>query len=128
MVQTRTADEAVVIPSALSAENVAKAAEKAAAPAAAPETAPAPETPAAPSDKAAAPVPIPEGPAPEPAEAPASDDAPAAPSAEVQDELDKVFREIAEEKLAEIKNAEPAGEASPDEETAPVPEEPKESD
>ena len=128
VVQTRTADEAVVIPSALSAENVAKAAEKAAAPAAAPETAPAPETPAAPSDEAAAPAPVPEGPAPEPAEAPASDDAPAAPSAEVQDELDKVFREIAEEKLAEIKNAEPAGEASPDKEMAPVPEEPKESD
>ena len=120
VVQTKTADEAAVIPEALSAENVAKAAEKAAASAEAPKAAPAPEEAEKPAESAPAPAPVPE-------EAPAAGDAPAAPSAEVQDELDKVFREIAEEKLAEIKNAEPAAEAPPPEDTPPAPEDPKES-
>ena len=120
VVQTKTADEAAVIPEALSAENVAKAAEKAAASAEAPKAAPAPEEAEKPAGSAPAPAPVPE-------EAPAAGDAPAAPSAEVQDELDKVFREIAEEKLAEIKNAESAAEAPPPKDTPPAPEDPKES-
>ena len=120
VVQTKTADEAAVIPEALSAENVAKAAEKAAASAEAPKAAPAPEEAEKPAGSAPTPAPVPE-------EAPAAGDAPAAPSAEVQDELDKVFREIAEEKLAEIKNAESAAEAPPPKDTPPAPEDPKES-
>ena len=134
VVTTRTVDENVVIPSALSAENVAKAAEKAPAPAEAlaKGPVPAPEAQKEPSDAAPAPEPAPaERPVPVPEEAPA--EAPAAPSAEVQDELDKVFREIAEGKTAEVKTArspaeEPSAEPLPAEEPAPAPDSPKESE
>ena len=134
VVTTRTVDENVVIPSALSAENVAKAAEKAPAPAEAlaKGPVPAPEAQKEPSDAAPAPEPAPaERPVPVPEEAPV--EAPAAPSAEVQDELDKVFREIAEGKTAEVKTArspaeEPSAEPLPAEEPAPAPDSPKESE
>ena len=43
-----------------------------------------------------------------------------------KDELDKVFREIAEEKLAEIKTSGPTEETPPEEGNDSAPEDPKE--